>query len=49
MEALNELHHTDSVGSSSNLPTYEHALVYLGTCFIEGTTISEGRGTNNPF
>ena len=37
------------VPPSPNLPTYEHALVYLGTCFIEGTTISEGRGTNNPF
>lgn len=34
---------------SPNLPTFEHALVYLGTCLFEGTTISEGRGTNNPF
>lgn len=34
---------------SPNLPTFEHAYVYLGTCFIEGTTISEGRGTQNPF
>lgn len=34
---------------SPNLPTFEHAFVYLGTCFIEGTNISEGRGTPNPF
>ena len=34
---------------SPNLPTFEHAYVYLGTCFIEGTTLSEGRGTDNPF
>ncbi len=34
---------------SPNLPTFEHAFVYLGTCFIEGTTVSEGRGTNDPF
>ncbi|MEX0662899.1 MAG: DUF1343 domain-containing protein [Balneolaceae bacterium] len=37
------------VAPSPNLPTFEHAMVYLGTCFIEGTTLSEGRGTNNPF
>lgn len=34
---------------SPNLPTFEHAFVYLGTCFIEGTSLSEGRGTSNPF
>lgn len=34
---------------SPNLPTFEHAYVYLGTCFIEGTTLSEGRGTDDPF
>lgn len=34
---------------SPNLPTYEHAFVYLGTCFFEGTTLSEGRGTPDPF
>ncbi len=37
------------VAPSPNLPTFEHAKVYLGTCFIEGTTLSEGRGTENPF
>ncbi len=34
---------------SPNLPTFEHAHVYLGTCFIEGINVSEGRGTNDPF
>jgi uncharacterized protein YbbC (DUF1343 family) len=34
---------------SPNLPTFQHAYVYLGTCFIEGTTLSEGRGTEDPF
>ena len=29
--------------------TLETATVYPGTCFIEGTTLSEGRGTYNPF
>lgn len=39
----------DWVAPSPNLPTFEHAMVYLGTCFIEGTTLSEGRGTDDPF
>lgn len=34
---------------SPNLPTFEHAYAYLGTCLIEGTTLSEGRGTDDPF
>lgn len=34
---------------SPNLPTFEHAYVYLGTVLFEGTTLSEGRGTDDPF
>lgn len=34
---------------SPNLPTWETAYVYLGTCFFEGSTLSEGRGTPTPF
>jgi uncharacterized protein YbbC (DUF1343 family) len=34
---------------SPNIPTTETALVYLGTCLFEGTNISEGRGTHEPF
>lgn len=34
---------------SPNLPTYESALVYIGTVLFEGTNVSEGRGTTKPF
>lgn len=34
---------------SPNLPTFEHAFIYLGNVLFEGTTISEGRGTDDPF
>ncbi len=37
------------VPPSPNLPTFEHAFLYLGTVFYEGTTLSEGRGTPDPF
>jgi len=34
---------------SPNIPDLETAIVYPGTCLLEGTNISEGRGTNTPF
>lgn len=34
---------------SPNMPTFETALVYPGGCLLEGTTVSEGRGTTRPF
>lgn len=34
---------------SPNLPTLESVLIYPGTCLIEGTNLSEGRGTTRPF
>jgi uncharacterized protein YbbC (DUF1343 family) len=34
---------------SPNIPTLETALVYPGACLIEGTNLSEGRGTTAPF
>ena len=34
---------------SPNMPTLETALVYPGQCLIEGTNLSEGRGTTRPF
>lgn len=37
------------VPPSPNLPTFEHAFFYLGNVFYEGTTLSEGRGTEDPF
>ncbi|HEY2510461.1 MAG TPA: DUF1343 domain-containing protein [Polyangiaceae bacterium] len=37
------------VPPSPNMPAYETALVYPGGCLIEGTNLSEGRGTTRPF
>jgi uncharacterized protein YbbC (DUF1343 family) len=34
---------------SPNMPTPETALVYPGMCLLEGTNLSEGRGTTRPF
>ncbi len=34
---------------SPNMPTVETALVYPGMCLLEGTEISEGRGSTRPF
>jgi uncharacterized protein YbbC (DUF1343 family) len=37
------------VPPSPNMPAYETALVYPGGCLLEGTNLSEGRGTTRPF
>lgn len=37
------------VAPSPNMPAFETALVYPGGCLIEGTNLSEGRGTTRPF
>jgi uncharacterized protein YbbC (DUF1343 family) len=34
---------------SPNMPTLDTAAVYAGMCLVEGTNISEGRGTTRPF
>lgn len=34
---------------SLGIPRYETAVLYPGTCLIEGTNCSEGRGTADPF
>ena len=34
---------------SPNMPMVETAIIYPGMCLIEGTNISEGRGTTRPF
>lgn len=34
---------------SPNMPRFDSALVYTGTCLFEGTNLSEGRGTAAPF
>jgi uncharacterized protein YbbC (DUF1343 family) len=47
------MHHDDTglpwVAPSPNMPTLATALVYPGGCLIEGTNLSEGRGTTRPF
>ncbi len=37
------------VPPSPNMPTLDTALVYPGMCLLEGTNLSEGRGTCRPF
>ena len=34
---------------SPNMPTVDTAFVYPGMCLLEGTSLSEGRGTTRPF
>ena len=34
---------------SPNMPTFDTAVVYPGGCLVEGTRLSEGRGTTRPF
>ena len=34
---------------SPNMPTPDTALIYPGLCLLEGTNLSEGRGTTRPF
>ncbi len=48
-----DMHFADTglpwVMPSPNIPTSETALLYSGTVLLEGTNISEGRGTTIPF
>lgn len=37
------------VAPSPNMPTVRTATVYPGMCLLEGTNLSEGRGTTKPF
>lgn len=41
--------HPFALPPSPNMPTVNTALVYPGMCLIEGTNLSEGRGTTTPF
>jgi uncharacterized protein YbbC (DUF1343 family) len=41
--------HLPWVMPSPNMPTLDTAIVYPGMCLLEGTNISEGRGTTKPF
>jgi uncharacterized protein YbbC (DUF1343 family) len=53
-EGLKRSHYFDETGlpwvlPSPNMPTLDTAIVYPGQCLIEGTNLSEGRGTTRPF
>jgi uncharacterized protein YbbC (DUF1343 family) len=37
------------INPSPSIRSLQTALAYPGTCFIEGTNVSEGRGTEHPF
>lgn len=37
------------INPSPNIPSVSCALNYIGTCLIEATNVSEGRGTTRPF
>ena len=37
------------IAPSPNIPTIDSAILYIGTCLFEGTNVSEGRGTTQPF
>lgn len=37
------------IKTSPNMPNLETAAIYPGLCLLEGTNVSEGRGTNMPF
>jgi len=54
MEGWNRAHYYDETGlpwvmPSPNMPTVDTAVVYPGMCLLEGTNLSEGRGTTRPF
>lgn len=54
LEGWNRAHYHEETGlpwvmPSPNMPTPETAVVYPGMCLLEGTNISEGRGTTRPF
>lgn len=40
---------TFSIAPSPNMPNFTTAQIYSGQCLLEGTNISEGRGTTRPF
>ncbi len=48
-DALADTWDRSFVMTSPNMPTFDTALVYPGGCLLEGTNLSEGRGTTRPF
>jgi uncharacterized protein YbbC (DUF1343 family) len=54
LEGWRRAHAFDETGlpwvlPSPNMPTLDTAFVYPGGCLVEGTNLSEGRGTTRPF
>lgn len=49
MKQVYDLHDNEWVLSSPNMPTLETVRVYPGMGLIEGSSLSEGRGTTKPF
>ena len=54
MRGWSRRHYFDDTGlywtvPSPNMPSFDTALVYPGMCLLEGTNVSEGRGTTRPF
>ena len=52
IKCLNYTHNSKyilPVKPSPNLPSMQSVYLYPSTCLFEGTTLSEGRGTNKPF
>jgi uncharacterized protein YbbC (DUF1343 family) len=54
LERWNRAHYHEDTGlpwimPSPNMPTPDTAVVYPGMCLLEGTNLSEGRGTTRPF
>ncbi len=54
LKGWNRKHWFDETGlpwviPSPNIPTLDTATVYPGLCLLEGTNLSEGRGTTRPF
>jgi len=54
LEGWHRAHYLDETGlpwvmPSPNMPTPDTAVVYPGLCLLEGTNLSEGRGTTRPF
>jgi uncharacterized protein YbbC (DUF1343 family) len=49
VDALADAWDRPFVMPSPNMPTATTALVYPGGCLVEGTNLSEGRGTTRPF
>lgn len=48
-DADQKIYFNNWINPSPNIPSFETAQIYPATCFIEGTNVSEGRGTVKPF